>query len=575
MLALALASLVVCLAGAGAYLAFHSSGALREARVLSGSVEVAQKLLLTQYSLQGYLATGKKDFLSNYRAALGAFATATDALKDACAAIEEPPDRTAQNAVESLVRSLQEWQSAYADPAVRLKSGKTKSDTALLASMRRKGTGAVHDQDVGNFLDALKNFLNESALPRFQSRIAVRKRLSLLTVLLGLAGFLGAGAAFLRARQALLDDLRSRSSRLGELARYADRMHHLVNTDQAAKLLAVAVGSHAARASVLLRLADGTGLRIAATTPTAEAGSQPVAGGVGGPVPAAEAGSNPIAGGGGAPVTSMFDAPLLTDPAVCPVMRTGHRFVIRDPAADPPCDCPFAVLREGGYACLPLQAQARTTGLVNWQAPPGRRLRTADLDRIEELSRVTSLALTNLVSLEGATHEAVTDQLTGVSNRRFLDGYLAKQFQAALRQGRPLGVLMLDLDRFKAFNDANGHQAGDALLRTAASAAGACVREGDLVARYGGEEFAVVLPDADAAGALEIAERIRAAIEEMRVDGLPGMKPPVITVSIGLAVAPGDGRTVQALVRAADEALYAAKELGRNRIVSAPASPAA
>ena len=104
--------------------------------------------------------------------------------------------------------------------------------------------------------------------------------------------------------------------------------------------------------------------------------------------------------------------------------------------------------------------------------------------------------------------------------------------------------------------------------------AGACVRDGDLVARYGGEEFAVVLPDADRAAALEIAERIRSCIEAMRIDGQPGLKSPVITVSIGLAVAPGDGRTVQALVRAADEALYAAKERGRNRVVPAQGSPA-
>jgi diguanylate cyclase (GGDEF)-like protein len=101
------------------------------------------------------------------------------------------------------------------------------------------------------------------------------------------------------------------------------------------------------------------------------------------------------------------------------------------------------------------------------------------------------------------------------------------------------------------------------------------VRDGDLVARYGGEEFAVVLPEADRAAALEIAERIRASIEAMRVDGLPALKSPVVTVSIGLAVAPGDGRTVQALVRAADEALYRAKEQGRNRIVTASEAPPA
>jgi len=302
------------------------------------------------------------------------------------------------------------------------------------------------------------------------------------------------------------------------------------------------VGEDRHRATVLLRIPETPGMRIAAHTR--------------------------------ALLPNAGDSPVLSDRAACMVMRTGTRFLLRNPATEPPCECPVCASTDSGYVCAPLLAQGGMAGLVNWQAEPGQSPGAADPGRIEELARVTSLALTNLFSLERAMHDAVTDQLTGVANRRFLDGYLGKQFQISLRQGRPLGVLMLDLDRFKAFNDANGHQAGDALLRAAAAVAGACVRDGDLVARYGGEEFAVVLPDADRAAALEIAERIRSCIEAMRIDGQPGLKSPVITVSIGLAVAPGDGRTVQALVRAADEALYAAKERGRNRVVPAQGSPA-
>ncbi|MEK7476540.1 MAG: sensor domain-containing diguanylate cyclase [Candidatus Coatesbacteria bacterium] len=545
----ALASLAVCLAGAGTYLGLHSSGAVREAAVLARNVDVAQKVLLSQSSLQGYLATGGSDYLKTFRFAAGAFATAADELKAACAAIEVPPEATAQHSVESLVGAFTEWQAGYAEPAIRLKAGGTRgskeqrSATSKLAALRRKGIGADSDREVANSLDTLNNGLRESALPRFRGRIAVRKRFALLAVVLGLAGFLGAGWLFLRQRQALLDYLRRRSARLQELAQYADRLHLLASTDQAAKLLAAGVGRHAARAAVLLADPDGSGLHIAASA---------------GDLPAASRA-----------------APVLTDTGACPVLRTGHRFVVHDPAQVPPCDCAIGASREDGYACLPLLAQGRTAGLVTWTAVRGSSLGTADVDRVEELGRVTSLALTTFVSLEGAKHEAVTDQLTGVSNRRFLDGYLARQFLAAVRTERPLGVLMLDLDRFKSFNDANGHPAGDALLRAAAKTAAACVREGDLVARYGGEEFAVVLPEAGRAEALEIAERIREAIEAMRVDGLPSLKSPVVTVSIGLAVAPGDGRTVQALVRAADEALYRAKEQGRNRIVTASEAPPA
>jgi len=526
----ALGSLAVCLAGAAAYLGFQSAGAAREAAVLRLSVAMSGRIQQAQVSLQNYLNTDRAEYLQDHRAALGAFTQAADALDAACAAIEAP-DRTARDALRSLDALLKEWRSGFASTAASLPRSGGRRTKYL-----QKGGGARYAIEIGATLDNFTNRL-DSALNAARGRLRVRRVFALLATVLGLAGFLGAGAVYLRQRQAFMDYLRARSARLEALAHYADRLHHLASTDQAAKLLAAAVGRHAARAAVLLADPDGGGLRIAAAAGDLSPGSDAAA--------------------------------VLTDAGVCPVLRTGHRFVVHDPAQVPPCDCAVGASRAEGYACLPLLAQGRTAGLVTWTTPSGQALGTTDIDRVEELGRVTSLALTTFVSLEGARHEAVTDQLTGVSNRRFLDSYLATQFRAALRAERPLGVLMLDLDRFKSFNDTNGHPAGDALLRAAARMAAASVREGDLVARYGGEEFVVVLPDAERPAALEIAERIRSSIESMRVDGLPALKVPVATVSIGLAMAPGDGRTVQALVRAADEALYRAKEQGRNRIVAA------
>lgn len=213
--------------------------------------------------------------------------------------------------------------------------------------------------------------------------------------------------------------------------------------------------------------------------------------------------------------------------------------------------------------------QDRVAGLLNWKTAGRQRRLRMEMEEADKLLRVTSLALSSRLALDTATRDATTDALTGVFNRRFMDGFLDKQMRGAARLRRPLSFLLMDLDKFKSFNDTHGHPAGDVLLRAFARTAAACVRDGDLVARYGGEEFGVVLPDADLEAAAEIAERIRASAEAMKVAELSGLKPPIATVSIGLAIAPGNGRTPAELIGSADEALYRSKQGGRNRVTAA------
>lgn len=162
---------------------------------------------------------------------------------------------------------------------------------------------------------------------------------------------------------------------------------------------------------------------------------------------------------------------------------------------------------------------------------------------------------------------AATDALTGVANRRALDQVLSHEWSRAQRSGKPLSVLMIDADHFKAFNDRHGHQVGDDALRTVAKVISESIRRpADLVARYGGEEFAVVLAETDQAGALQIAESIRATVE--RLPPTKGDKSPV-TVSIGLSTWSGaPEESLKTLLFAADKALYQAKERGRNRVVA-------
>ena len=164
---------------------------------------------------------------------------------------------------------------------------------------------------------------------------------------------------------------------------------------------------------------------------------------------------------------------------------------------------------------------------------------------------------------------SVTDELTGLANRRRLTAELEREQRRSNRHGHPFALLMLDVDHFKRFNDTWGHQAGDAVLARLADNLRSCVRDVDTVARYGGEEFVVLLPETPAAEAARVAERIRVAAEKDRFTPEGGSEELNVTVSIGYAVFPDHGKTPDTLVEAADQALYRSKKGGRNRVSAA------
>ena len=157
-----------------------------------------------------------------------------------------------------------------------------------------------------------------------------------------------------------------------------------------------------------------------------------------------------------------------------------------------------------------------------------------------------------------------TDELTGLFNTRGFAIAANRLFGQAMRYGRPASVLMIDSDHLKTVNDSHGHDAGNRLLRQVANAVQAELRATDVPARYGGDEFIVLLPETPPKGALDVAERIRAAIgaRPLAIDG----RSIAATVSIGIACYPEDGRSLDALAARADRALYLAKEAGRNRV---------
>lgn len=165
---------------------------------------------------------------------------------------------------------------------------------------------------------------------------------------------------------------------------------------------------------------------------------------------------------------------------------------------------------------------------------------------------------------------SATDTLTGLANRRKLDETLRREWDRMRRNGHPLSVIMCDVDHFKMYNDNLGHQAGDLCLRDVArTLQQALVRPGDLIARYGGEEFAIILPDTDGHGAHRVAETLRQAVEGQRIPHVPERGIAFVTVSLGVTSAAHplivDGP--DSLIRTADEALYLAKDGGRNQVV--------
>ena len=163
---------------------------------------------------------------------------------------------------------------------------------------------------------------------------------------------------------------------------------------------------------------------------------------------------------------------------------------------------------------------------------------------------------------------ASTDPLTGLTNRRRFQVALGREWRRSVRSSSPISIVVLDIDRFKAYNDTYGHQQGDHCLRGVAEALRDVVRRaGDLVSRYGGEEFAALLPDVDRRHALAMAERFRSAVERLELEHEASDITSHVTISAGVAtLVPSNESSPDALVHLADEALYRAKSSGRNQV---------
>jgi len=219
----------------------------------------------------------------------------------------------------------------------------------------------------------------------------------------------------------------------------------------------------------------------------------------------------------------------------------------------------------GTVLVAPLTTKGRASGAIAVAAAEDAAYPEKVIQTFEMIARQANIVIDYARLYERTKQLSITDGLTKLYNHRFFQDALRREWARSGRHGTALSLVLLDIDRFKTFNDTYGHQQGDAVLRELARVLRGQVRSLDVVARYGGEEFAVVMPDADAGIALGVAERLRAAVEGHPVPGPAG--PLTVTISLGVATAPQapiDSPT--ALIAAADRALYRAKERGRNRV---------
>ncbi|PYU32091.1 MAG: diguanylate cyclase [Acidobacteria bacterium] len=261
-------------------------------------------------------------------------------------------------------------------------------------------------------------------------------------------------------------------------------------------------------------------------------------------------------------------------PEDCWALRRGQVHAVEDPASGLVCRH-LGVFRGVSYLCVPMMGQGEALGVLHVQSGSGAVERENHLTDAQQRLAVNTaghiaLALANLRLRETLRMQSIRDPLTGLFNRRYMEESLARELRRAARNQRRLGAIMLDLDKFKVFNDTYGHAAGDALLRKLGGFLRSRTRGEDIACRYGGEEFVVILPEASIEVTQQRAEQLREEFKFLTVQHR-GQTLGALTLSVGVAVFPEHGTTVEDILHAVDTALYRAKAEGRDRVVTGKA----
>ena len=473
---------------------------------------VAQRLLTARLDmetgLRGFLLTGRTPFLAP-------FARGREDYERTSLRARQLADGGGQERLLDRQRSLTHVWLQLARDAIRRERAGIEPTTGTLLARKRQ---------MDRFRDVNARFTGE-----VQRRGNERERegIVILVAIIAALGVIGFTAGhFLVERPA-----RRTRRRQAQRSEFAETLQFAATEEEARKL----VGHHLERtlpgAEATLLAINNSENRLQATTPL--------------------------------PQESGLTRTLRTaKPGTCLAVRRGRTYRRRhDDESLIRCDlCGNA----GAAACIPALVGGEIIGSV-LVTRAGRGFTSDQAALIEEATTIAAPVLGNLRNLAIAETRAVTDSLTGLSNSRAATETLGVMAAFAKRSGQPLSAVLVDLDHFKQVNDNHGHQVGDEVLAAAGNALRAGLRESDFIARHGGEEFLVLLQGTGKAGAGEIAEKMRRATAQARAPGFAGR----VTASLGVATLPDDADDADALLRAADAALYAAKEAGRDRVVLA------
>jgi diguanylate cyclase (GGDEF)-like protein len=249
-------------------------------------------------------------------------------------------------------------------------------------------------------------------------------------------------------------------------------------------------------------------------------------------------------------------------------MRRGQLHEVIDPTTDLLCQH-FVHAPVTGTLCLPLMVQGETLGLLTLAGDMGGEHAVSQQQLVVTVGEAIKLSLSNIKLREELREQAIRDPLTGLYNRRYLEESLSRELYRSQRQKTQLCIAMIDLDHFKQVNDTFGHGAGDSVLREVGRILDEHLRNTDISCRYGGDEFLLVLPDSSFEDTCQRLEQIRIFIKKQIIRyGEKYLNP--ITISIGIASAKECSYVTRDLIRAADEALYLAKQGRNDQIVLQP-----
>lgn len=254
-------------------------------------------------------------------------------------------------------------------------------------------------------------------------------------------------------------------------------------------------------------------------------------------------------------------------PNECWALRKGHPHLSIEHGINTVCQH-WSETLDKQTLCIPLLAQGETIGILHFVTPIDTNFEQSQ-GMSHAIAEQVGLTLANIQLRDSLREQAIRDPLTGLFNRRYMLEALEQSYSRAERTGAEIAIMMIDLDHFKLFNDNFGHDAGDHVLKAVSQVLKDSLRQEDIACRYGGEEFCIVCPTTNEQQALMVAERIGRGIRSLELN-MNQLALGTVTTSIGIAIYPDHGSTMDEVIKLADEALYLAKQNGRDRVEVSP-----